>query len=627
MNYIKEKLKLVDLLVKPYDFKIKDCKQASTAAGGMITIIILAFAIYYFLSQLIQQQSTQFPLSISFDTSLTLNSSQIRMAIILDGNLNLQNNRQQKYNIGFSIRDVNISAFNVANQKQEQVTQILCDDTFLNVTSTQEQIICFDSNQLKILQPVTNSEQGQYVQIVIYSNIFNLNAKFVIVDTMINRMVSQNVTAQFIRIFPLQFYDNFLGNQVIEIAPVLIETQPSQLINIQQSGVNQVLYDGYKLQNQYNLYTPNQQKGHMITIQQSLDSLYLYGSNPSWDESILKSISQASGLTMFLISIFQLFYRIYNQHKMFEILMNSVFRFDVDEKHRQSQINIFRSQSNENNAEVLGTTGRDKTTNSKFKRQNQGESLKNLFDFNISYNFCNYLSYQIQRALNKLFRIQFKFLSKCFTTDQRTVAISQMAKQKIEQDLDLTNIVKKLYEIDCLKLLFFDDDQLILFNTFCQPVFQYDQILQQNNLLKQLQAQKTMQFNKNEDGNELKLAMQSKIPINQKLAKITRFFKAQFEATNPQELIDVFRKVKSGQNQNKEINQRLTQFTSYNETLYKLVSHQAQQLTIQVQQEESESSMLDSDHQVVEVKVAPSKQKITQQQPNSCEGDQSIKLE
>ena len=61
MNYIKEKLKIVDLLVKPYDFKIKDCKQASTAAGinivisiftkgGMITIIILTFAIYYFLS-------------------------------------------------------------------------------------------------------------------------------------------------------------------------------------------------------------------------------------------------------------------------------------------------------------------------------------------------------------------------------------------------------------------------------------------------------------------------------------------------------------------------------------------------------------------------------------------------
>lgn len=47
-----------------------------------------------------------------------------------------------------------------------------------------------------------------------------------------------------------------------------------------------------------------------------------------------------------------------------------------------------------------------------------------------------------------------------------------MAKNKIESDLDLTHILKKLYEIDCLKLFLFDDDQLMVFNTFCSPVFQ-----------------------------------------------------------------------------------------------------------------------------------------------------------
>lgn len=41
-----------------------------------------------------------------------------------------------------------------------------------------------------------------------------------------------------------------------------------------------------------------------------------------------------------------------------------------------------------------------------------------------------------------------------------------MAKSKIMSDLELSNIVKKLYEIDCLKLLLFDDDQLKLFNSF-----------------------------------------------------------------------------------------------------------------------------------------------------------------
>lgn len=54
---------------------------------------------------------------------------------------------------------------------------------------------------------------------------------------------------------------------------------------------------------------------------------------------------------------------------------------------------------------------------------------------------------------------------------EKEIVISQIAKQKIEFDLDLTNILKKLYEIDCLKLFLFDDDQMMLFNSFCSPVF------------------------------------------------------------------------------------------------------------------------------------------------------------
>jgi hypothetical protein len=45
-----------------------------------------------------------------------------------------------------------------------------------------------------------------------------------------------------------------------------------------------------------------------------------------------------------------------------------------------------------------------------------------------------------------------------------------MAKEKLMSDLDLTSIIKKLYEIDCLKLLLFDEDQLLLFNSFSMPL-------------------------------------------------------------------------------------------------------------------------------------------------------------
>lgn len=77
--------------------------------------------------------------------------------------------------------------------------------------------------------------------------------------------------------------------------------------------------------------------------------------------------------------------------------------------------------------------------------------------------------------------------------------ISQMTKKKIEIDLDLENILKKLYEIDSLKLLLFDDDQLLLFNSFSTPVIQGKNLvdhsyLRQNTLLKLNQARDSGQI-------------------------------------------------------------------------------------------------------------------------------------
>ena len=48
--------------------------------------------------------------------------------------------------------------------------------------------------------------------------------------------------------------------------------------------------------------------------------------------------------------------------------------------------------------------------------------------------------------------------------------------------MDLTNIVKKLYEIDFIKLFLFDDDQLLLFNSFSFPVFYQSMIAQKAEL-------------------------------------------------------------------------------------------------------------------------------------------------
>lgn len=59
-----------------------------------------------------------------------------------------------------------------------------------------------------------------------------------------------------------------------------------------------------------------------------------------------------------------------------------------------------------------------------------------------------------------------------------------MAKSKIQSDLDLAHIVRKLYEIDFIKLFLFDDDQLKLFNTFCSPIFEKNMINNENQIKK-----------------------------------------------------------------------------------------------------------------------------------------------
>lgn len=44
---------------------------------------------------------------------------------------------------------------------------------------------------------------------------------------------------------------------------------------------------------------------------------------------ILSAVSEATALFLAVMQIVKIFYRVYNQHKTFEILMNSVFKFDL----------------------------------------------------------------------------------------------------------------------------------------------------------------------------------------------------------------------------------------------------------------------------------------------------------
>jgi len=69
----------------------------------------------------------------------------------------------------------------------------------------------------------------------------------------------------------------------------------------------------------------------------------------------------------------------------------------------------------------------------------------------------------------------FEYFRKCFTKDpllKKKLEILNEGRKKIDERLDIFNIMKKLREIDKLKALLLDKDQLILFDNLPKPVIE-----------------------------------------------------------------------------------------------------------------------------------------------------------
>jgi hypothetical protein len=77
------------------------------------------------------------------------------------------------------------------------------------------------------------------------------------------------------------------------------------------------------------------------------------------------------------------------------------------------------------------------------------------------------VKYRIRDFLKKLYKRIF-----CCKEDAEVDAklkLYEIAKQKMEQDLDILNILQTIYEVNKLKLVLLDQDQLNLFNTLSKP--------------------------------------------------------------------------------------------------------------------------------------------------------------
>ncbi|CAD8171699.1 unnamed protein product [Paramecium pentaurelia] len=615
---IRNFIKKADLLVDPYEFNISQKEKSLTPIGGFISILLLIFTSFYIVGvfqRSIQNQNTIYAGTQSDkSTEFVLSNENTIFSIelsTLDGKILTNNTNVKDYftlsaqyiqqqrvegKIGFTR---NFSQLNQSKCSKEKIEQF----NFYSASMTEEQkenLICFDGNftlqgqfyepyfaYIKLTVTVCNNSTSQSCKSSKEIEDFinkGVNVDMFIKGSKIKQSLNYSSPADVFSTNIFWRLTTGIGdNEDIYMQPLQMDLKKiqffSDMFNIED---NERLYNGSVVQRQERRQEPIQISSGVglctFYLRASSDTSFYFVIQQDLPSIILSAVSEATALCLAVMQFIKIFYKVYNQHKTFEILMNSVFKFDLKSVQKRKLSYVNQSQ----------TPGKLQTS-----AKNSKKLLQQIFDYTINYSFYQYVLYIIRKYFKSCKNIE----------DEKELVISQIAKSKIEFDLDLTNILKKLYEIDCLKLFLFDDDQLMLFNSFCSPVFQ-DQMTDQKELfdiltannkqiksINQLQQQQINQSHIDNHQNIIKYAATSTIPINVRLAKLTRFFKAQLGAENAQDLVDNFQKIIENKNKNWQLNDQLIKFAMQNKSLFNLV--QQNYTTILQQQNDDEQKALE----------------------------------
>ncbi|CAK77511.1 unnamed protein product (macronuclear) [Paramecium tetraurelia] len=608
-------LKKADLLVTPYEFNINQRQKSLTVIGTQILLFKvecqqyqLEYLVYFtqlesFIKQFQIKKLSMLVRKIQFQIQhIQIATTQylhlrflIKMEIFLKtyqkfNSVQYVEQKRDAQKIGFEKNSTNLLL-----KKCQTTTVNQFNFDVISISNQQKQnLYCADGDYYI---------KGQYfdaffsylkIQIKVCKNITNINCKPIEeiqsfiksglnVDLFVrgSRLQQQFNLSSPLEYYPINIFWKFVigmsNNEDIFIMPFSMDLKSNSIFyDFLSLKLEELLFQTTTFDKQERRLEPTEfTEGSNLCsffIRSSPNRQYFFISKSDLFSIFSASLSQATALAVAIMSFLKIFYRSYNQHKTFAVLMNSVFKFDLEsvQKKRQSSIHyhdktktIFQQQRPTN----ISQTGQ----------------LQQILNFEIAYSFIQYIKYLVY----KLFR---SIQGDQSVKTEKEIIISQIAKSKIQYDLDLTNILKKLYEIDCLKLFFFDDDQLVLFNTFCSPVFQ-DQMINQKDLFdiltNQQQQQKLLsnsqQTEKEKDKRlDLTFVASSEIPINVRLAKVARFFKAQLGASNAEGLVRTFQRINENQNQNFILNQKLLSFAKQNSSLFRLV--QSQYESIQQQQ-------------------------------------------
>ncbi|CAD8180144.1 unnamed protein product [Paramecium octaurelia] len=587
-------IRRADVLVKPFQFNVHNRKRTQTLIGGIFSILLFVTYILYGISLFNRQELNQNTIyagsQSDFQEDYSLNQSIVKFAVEISP---IQKEPFENYT--YIQQYLNLEVFYIDQRRvsevvgykrnQTKLTMKKCEKTYINefnfqnatlTDSQKEQLLCFEGQfnisgqfydpvfqyvkiQLNICDNHTNPDCKSIQEIEKFIS-QGINIDLFIKGDRIKKALNMSAPAE---TYPKNLFwrltTGVANNEDIYMAPISLDIKKNSLFaKLTTQGSNQNIFKSAAIfKSERRQESINLSHGALMNsfyLRAGSESFYYFSYQQDWLVILLSSISETTSLIVTFLRILQFFYGFYNKHKTFETLMNNVFKFDITKNTRSD----FEENMQSSGMHI------DPQQNVLIKKQ----KLEKIINFTISYPMWRYILYK----LSKLFLCLKQRFNLCQIAQEEMITISQLAKNKIQNDLDLTNILKKLYEIDCIKLLLFDDDQLLIFNSFSSPVFE-DNMVQQQHFQEIVKLQgyrrslRTQTFSKV----DFKFVNSQKLPFTQKLKKLSRFFSAQMLPNNAEELTNIFRKILEDQNVNFKKNQKLLKFAQSNYSLYKLV--------------------------------------------------------
>ncbi|KAL4450896.1 hypothetical protein ABPG74_011738 [Tetrahymena malaccensis] len=561
LNRISNFLVKTDFLGKQFELKPNANEKNGTPLGGLLTWLILIFIFLFTIGKYLEetfQSLNQFSGEVlQIDSSdIQINGSNSILAFYFMKETENGANYIELQNISedFSIKVELITkikyetGFQVSKQNQ-QLTE--CNDFQNNIKQTNidispTQLYCFQGNYN--LSSIYNKQLESNLQISFSKinpqekNITKYFLRLIVLQSQLSQDSTQSVSnldklTQIPFIYEYQFDVSTNKNVDVQLSQILIKQREQGMLSnlfgnnnytIQQQGLQvnfQYIETKTQLDNQEN------SANFVLKFKNDGSQKILLLNSQSLVITMCLNLANFGGLLVSLLGIIGIFYGVYQKHKIIVSLMKNTFYFDFQENN-SNQNNV---RTNELEKHIISYNGSQQI--------NLGSNMGKQIDYSF-YQFLWMKTQETCQAVADLFGLDYQIEDK-----NEKMRIYRIAEQKIEQDLDITHILKRLYDIDKLKLLLLDEQQIQLFNTLAKPVIK-------------IQKKKS-----------LRLHRQSRQgTVNTQMLRVSQFFQSGAIINDPKQLLFIYQNIKENQNRNIKMNPNILQLVKEHDLVQNILN-------------------------------------------------------